>query len=86
MPDGTLTSLAILKVNWDESRTDFIDVLVPFVIEHLRVSQAPVASLSEVQQGLGEKFGLRPPQNTVRTVLGRAARRGYLKREHGILN
>ena len=84
MPDGTLTSLAILKVNWDESRTDFIDVLVPFVIEHLRVSQVPVVSLSELQQGLGKKFGLSPPQNTVRTVLGRAARRGYLKREHGI--
>ena len=31
-----LTSLAILKVNWEERREDYLDNFIPFVREALR--------------------------------------------------
>jgi hypothetical protein len=61
-----MTSLAILKVNWDEGR-DFFDILLPFVCEELLRSGFPVVSLSDVQAGVTQRFGLTIPQNTIRT-------------------
>ena len=84
MRTATLTSLAILKVNWDEKGHDYADNFVPFVIEAIRLSPQPEISVSGIQKSIRDEFGLVIPQGAVNTLLRRAQRRGAVSREHGI--
>jgi hypothetical protein len=83
MQDSVIASLAILKVNWDEGR-DYIDNFVPFVAECLRRAPHPEVSLPDLQAALVQHFGFRIPQGALRTILGRAAKRGFVTRGAGI--
>lgn len=83
MPSSSITSMAILKVNWDNKK-DFIDILVPFVAEVIRRRDWAVVSNQEVQNAVSETFGLGIPQNTIGIVLRRAAKAGYVNLTDGI--
>ena len=80
---ATIPSLAILKVNWDAHR-DHIDNFVPFVAECLRTAPQPEVSLPELQEAVSRDFRLIIPQGALRTILKRAAHRGYVERTEGI--
>jgi hypothetical protein len=82
MSDRTITSLAILKVNWDHGR-DYIENFVPFVAESLSPMPQQEVSLPELQAAIYENFGLHIPQGALKTVLRRAAKKGYLRRARG---
>lgn len=82
MATSAITSLAILKANWDVLRKDFVETFVPFVVHCVRSSQMPVVSVEELQRNLKAEFGLDIPQHALEVILARAAKRGYLKREH----
>ncbi len=85
MSTSTLTSLAILKVNWDHLGTDYVENFVPFVVESARESHEEVISLPDMQKTLAESFGLTLPQNAIRMIISRATKRGYFRRESGVI-
>ena len=78
--DG-LTSLAILKVNWDERDQDYLDNFIPFVEECLSRSEADEVSSKEMQSELKELVGFEIPQGVVRTLLRRLQGEGIRKIE-----
>ena len=83
MSEQLITSLALLKVNWDRGR-DYIENFVPFVVECLRLAPTDEISLPQVQSAMRENFGLTIPQGALKTILKRASRRGYVTKTHGI--
>jgi hypothetical protein len=83
MAEQVLTSLAILKVNWDRG-SDYIENFVPFVAECLRAAPHPEVSLPDLQEAVLSRFGLKIPQGALKTIIGRAVKRGYANPTHGI--
>lgn len=83
MAEQAITSLAILKVNWDSGR-DYIGNFVPFVAECLRQAAQPELTSQDIQAALVEKFGLTIPQAALHTILKRASRYGFVQKERGI--
>src|ERR1041385_39857 len=86
MSTAALTSLAILKVNWDRLGRDYIENFVPFVGEALRESTDDVVSLTDLQSRIRTHFGLDLPLNPLRQILQRAAKRGFVRRESGVFH
>jgi hypothetical protein len=79
-----IVSLAILKVNWDKKRKDYVDNFVPIVAEAIRLSHNDVVSLPALQQDLLSGFGLRIPQNQLRAILSRVSKHGYIRSENRV--
>jgi hypothetical protein len=79
-----LTSLAILKVNWDHHQRDHIANFVPFVAEALRALPEDEVSLPALQARIAEAFGLAIPHGPLKTILARAKREGLVKVSGGI--
>ena len=84
MTTTSLTSLAILKVNWDRLNRDYIENFVPFVVECVRLAAEPIISLSKVRAEMSAQFGLDLPLNTLRHIFNRATKRGYFKRQNRV--
>ena len=85
MPSETelaITSLAILKANWDQEGRDFIDNFVPFVLQSLRILSSR-AGLVQIQASVKNEFGLTIPQGALSTILTRAVRRGAVEAGQG---
>lgn len=80
----TILSMALLKVNWDYSRKDYLENFVPIVAECIRLSQEDVVSLPDLQQQLLTRFGLRFPQNAIRVILRRVGKQGYIRSENRV--
>jgi hypothetical protein len=79
---ASVVSLAILKVNWDTRRKDYVDNFVPIVAECIRLADHDVVSLPNLQRDILSKFGLRIPQNQLRTILSRVTKHGYIRAEN----
>lgn len=75
MANPTITSLAILKVNYDQRGQDFIDNFVPFVVDVLRSHGRVGATQAAVGQELRTDFGIAIPHGAVGSVLRRAVKR-----------
>ena len=84
MTAQALTSLAILKVQWDECGHDYVENFVPFVGEALRLQSADVISIEDLQNTLKTRFSLNIPQGALKTLLARAERQGLVRRKHGV--
>jgi hypothetical protein len=79
VPSATIVSLALLKVNWDKRRTDYVGAFIPLVAECIRQSADEVVSLPDTQAALRTKFGLTLPQHAIKAILHRVARAGYVR-------
>jgi|WetSurSiteA1Bulk_404760.scaffolds.fasta_scaffold11546_2 hypothetical protein len=73
-----ITSLAILKVNWDRGH-DYIDNFVPFVAECLRNATKDIISLPDLQTSISAAYGFKIPQNALKTILKRASKQGFIR-------
>lgn len=73
----TIVSLAILKVNW-ERRRDYLEIFVPMVAEAIRLFESDIVTVPDLQRKLLEQFGLAIPQNTLKTILIRTKKHGYI--------
>jgi len=82
---NSIASLAILKVNYDEHGTDYVENFVPFVAEGLRRQPHDVISLKELQTTIESSFGIRIPQGALQTILTRAKKKGYITNSQGVL-
>ena len=78
----TITSLALLKVNYDTFRRDYLENFVPMVAECIRRSPTDIVSLPDLQRHLRERFGMSLPQNTIKALLKRVRKAGYIRLEN----
>ncbi|MCK6580686.1 MAG: hypothetical protein L6Q98_21550 [Anaerolineae bacterium] len=79
----TIVSLAILKINW-ENKKDYLDIFVPLVAETIRLSHEDIVTAPTLQEEVRAKFGLVIPQNTLKTILNRVRKNGYIRLENRI--
>ncbi len=79
----SLISLAILKVNWDRERKDYLENFVPLVAESLRALSSDAVSLIDLQATVRGNFGLDLSQSSLKTILGRVKKRGYVRLSNG---
>jgi hypothetical protein len=75
--------MALLKVNWDVRRHDYVESFVPMVAYCISRLKDDVVTLPEVQAALRSEFGLRLPHNQVQTLLGRVQKHKYITVDHG---
>ncbi|GAA5036468.1 hypothetical protein [Actinopolymorpha pittospori] len=80
-----LTSLAILKVNFDNYGKDLLDDFLPFVADQLYQLDQAVVALPELQEAIRESYGLLIPTGVLKTITKRCAKKGMLKRDAGVL-
>lgn len=80
----TISSLALLKVNYDTFGKDYLENFVPMVAECIRHSREEVVSLPDLQDQLRIRFGLSLPQATIKTLLKRVSKLGYVRLENGV--
>lgn len=78
MTSQSVIGLALLKVNWDHNKSDYISNFVPLLAECVRISDNDVISSIELQKEMESRFGLKVPVNVVETIIKRARRLGYL--------
>lgn len=79
MGTEVITSLAILLVNWDEGK-EYIDNFVPFIGQCIIALNPEVVSAQELQEKLHRDYGLHVPQNTIKSILKKAEKKGYVQR------
>lgn len=84
MSNPTIISLSVLQVNWDRGQ-DYLGSFLPFLVECLKDAPAREVSLPDIQQRMLSIFGLRLPAHTVKLLLNRAIRQGFIKKRYGIL-
>ena len=68
---ATLTSLAILRVNLEERRGDYIENLRPFILQVLYSRKPDPVTDTIVASHIREDFGLVVPRRTIQRVLTR---------------
>lgn len=80
MSSAALTSLGILKVNFDQGR-NFYDQFVPFAAYAGAHTQGNHISLPEIQSYIREEFDLFLPEYPLHTIIRRAAHNGYFNEQ-----
>lgn len=80
----TLTSLAMLKVNADAEKRDYLEYLRPFVLQIL--SSYKIEPITDVQIAhlISQDFGLKIPNSVINLFLKRLANKGILKKDNEI--
>lgn len=82
--ETTFCSLAILKVDLDEGRRDYIGYFENFVVHLLSTKRPSPVTDAEISKMFEEEFGLKLPERAAQLVLRRLVKQGYLVREHGV--
>lgn len=78
--DRVISSLAIVKVNFDRRRS-FLENFAPFLRHCLGMMDSSGAvSAPDLQEAIQREFGLELPQGVIKTMLRREERRGHVKR------
>ncbi|WP_157264595.1 hypothetical protein [Paenibacillus oryzisoli] len=79
---SVLVSLAVLKVNWDNNKKDYIENFIPFIVDCLKDSHSEIVSVPDLKKQVEERFGLRFPHNVITKLIGRANKGKYLRKEN----
>lgn len=66
-----ISSIAILEVNWETLKRDYIASFIPFVAQSILSMHPKIISGPEIQAKLLTDFGLEIPQNALRVILKR---------------
>jgi len=82
MSKAAITSLALLKVNWDTYQRSYTDNFAPLAAECIRKSNLPVVTLADVQTRMLSDFGLRIPAHSLKVILARLKKMSYLVQKH----
>lgn len=84
MSNSAITSYAILKVNWEQpEQRDYIDNFVLIVAEAIRQLPHDTVVINDVQDQIKNHFHLDLPQNTIKSLLDRVKKRGYIQVKRG---
>lgn len=79
MASQTAISLAVLQVNWDERKKDYLDNFVPIIAECVRLQESDVVSTGVLKAQIETRFGLNIPASAVNTILRRLRKDGYVR-------
>lgn len=77
-----LSSLAIVKVNWDRSSQSYADSFVPFVVAAVGGADGSTDTQG-VRDRISNQFGLQIPDAVVGSLLDRASRQGLIDKVSG---
>jgi len=77
----TIVSLAVLKVNWDSKKTDYIDNFVPFLVHLIYKKGYKIIDAKIMEKDFQEEYGLILPFYPILTILNRAKKKGYIKKD-----
>ena len=77
-----LATVALLKANFDKGN-DHLEMFLPFVVDSVASLPRDDFSVLDLQECLRDIHGLFVPQGTLRILITRAKRRGFLRREGG---
>ncbi len=80
--DRTIISLAILKVNWDKKRVDYIENFVPFIATLINKKKYTDIVPETVLKDFSDEFGMSIPHEPMLTILERCTKRGIIKKNH----
>lgn len=78
----TITSLAILKVNSDEG-LDHLDNFVPFLTHLIKIKNYNEIIAHKLEKDFNNEYGLVIPYHALISIINRAKKRGYIKKEFG---
>lgn len=83
MTNSSIASYAIIQVNWEQpNRRDYLDNFVLIVAEAIRQLPHDPITLVDVQSQIRNAFGFNLPQNTIKSLLNRVKRRGYIEESY----
>jgi hypothetical protein len=77
-----LATIALLKVNFDAGR-DHLSMFEPFVLDTISAVEVDGLTAADVRGIIQDRHQLALPVSAVTTLLGRASRQGYLRRDGG---
>ena len=77
-----LATVAILKANFDKGK-DHLEMFLPFLVDSMARIPRDDFTTHELQERLREAHGLSVPQGALKTLLTRAKKRGFVRREGG---
>ena len=81
-PIRGLATVALLKANFDKGK-DHLGMFLPFVVDSVANLPRDDFSVHELQECLYDRHGLSVPQGTLRVLITRATRKGFIRREEG---
>jgi len=80
----TIASLALLRMNWDKYKKDYIEVFIPFIVTLISKKKYQIINENVIRQDFKEEYGLSIPYYPMITILRRTKKRGYIDRKDGI--
>jgi hypothetical protein len=83
MNEQTLTSLAVLTVNWNRGH-DALDSFVPLVADSIRRRSDVPVSLVDLQKTVEQDEGIKIPSGALQAILGRCAHQGFVYRQNNV--
>ena len=81
MVSKTMSSLAIIKVNSDKGM-DYIGSFVPFLIHIIKQKNIKDVDVQQLTKEFEEFYGLIIPSYAMITIINRATKRGYIKKQN----
>lgn len=81
--DNAIASLAVLKVNWDHFKKDYIENFIPFIATLIKKYNYGVIDVNTACNNFKKEFGLVIPYHPMCTILARAQKRGLIDKSYG---
>lgn len=76
---NTITSLSLIKVQWDDTQTDYIENFVPFVIALIAKKGYSNFDTHQIVKDFEQEYGLKVPYLPMVGILTRVKKRGFIK-------
>jgi len=84
--DRTITTLAVLKVNWDHLKKDYIENFVPLVVRLINKKQIEVIDdINKISEEFAAEWGLIIPYYPMVSIINRVKKKGFIKQINGKL-
>lgn len=83
LAEKVVLSLAILKVNWDVRRHDYIESFVSFIANLISKKKYLEIRTDVISKDFEEEYGLSIPYYPMTSILRRAKKRGVIKKLQG---
>ena len=79
---NTIVSLALLKVNWDHLKKDYLENFLPFIATLCGKKNYAEIDINTVCDDFATEYGLKIPYHPMISILERARKRGILTRSY----
>lgn len=76
----TLSSLALVKANWDTNHKDYIENFVPLVVNIIKNREYEEISPSEIRKDFSDDYGFLVPHHPMLEILNRVRKQEYISR------